>query len=741
MEVALDRPLATPFTYAVVEAHGDACAPGVRVLVPLGPRKEVGVVVGPGDPTAVDASKLRPVAAVLDPEPVVGPALLELTRWMAEEYACSWGEALAAILPAPLKRARAPRRTLEVRVPDDVRAEAEAALVALEDKAPQQHKCLRLALDVDGWVRVSELVRKLDASHDAVRGLERRGLVELRSVEAAGFELPGSDRERPPPESLGVEQARALELLELGLEQRGGSFLLHGVTGSGKTEVYLQLIRRALDRGRGAIVLVPEISLTPQTVGWFAARFGEVAVLHSRMTDAQRLAAWRRVRRGELRVVVGARSAIFAPVRDLGVIVLDEEHEPSFKQNNVPRYHAREVALERGRREGAVVVLGSATPSLESFAATRSGAATRLTMNERVGGGELPVVSVVDMRLEPADRFAPIFSRELRQRLDETLERGEQGILFLNRRGHSPVLWCHACRTVVRCPDCSAPYTWHRRIDRLVCHQCAREERVPRDCPSCTAPGLRMLGVGSERVERALRALLPRARAARMDSDTMHRHEDYERVLSAFGRGEIDFLVGTQMIAKGLDFPRVTLVGIVSADTSLHLPDFRAAERTFQLLSQVAGRAGRAELAGHIVVQTESPEHPAIRAAARHEYESFAEPELELRRELGLPPTGRLLRAVFECEDAAKVAAVADAAVGELRERLAALDPDAGRATVLGPVPAPLELLRGRHRHHCLVKAPHGSDAFACARSTLLERSRHSGAVRVLVDVDPMAML
>ena len=736
-EVAIDRPLATPLHYRLSPEFAETCRPGMRVAVPLGPRREVGVVVGLADESPIDPKRVREVLAVLDPEPIVDSGLLELTAWMSAEYACSHGEALAAILPAPLKRERAPRRLLEIRASP----EAAANLAPLEEKAPQQYRLLRTLIEIEGWTRVADLVRKLDVARDGCRALERKGLAELRSVEQDGFEMPPEDVARFEPERLSRQQAEALSRLEMGLDLGGGAYLLHGVTGSGKTEVYLRTIASALERGRSAIVLVPEIALTPQTVGWFRSRFGEIAVLHSRMTDGQRLHAFRRLRSGEVRVAVGARSAIFAPVRDLGVIVLDEEHEPTFKQNNVPRYHAREVAIERGRRAGAVVVLGSATPSLESFEATRAGKLQHILLTERVGGGRLPKIGIVDMRTEPQDKFGAIFSRQLRQELVTNLKRREQSILFLNRRGHSPVLWCHACRNVARCPDCTAPFTWHRRIDRLVCHQCAREERVPKECPACTAPGLRMLGVGSERVERALRALLPTARIARMDSDTMHRQEDYQRVLSAFGRGELDCLVGTQMIAKGLDFPRVTLVGIVSADTSLHLPDFRAAERTYQLLSQVSGRAGRSELEGRILIQTETPEHAAIRAAQSHDYNAFAEAELDLRREMSLPPFGRLLRLVFEDEDAARAANAAVGLCTRLRESLASLPEGEPRGVLLGPVPAPLALLRGRHRHHALFKTPFGATAFDRVRELALAEARSSGRTRLLVDVDPMAMM
>lgn len=736
VDVALDRPVRTEFSYAVGSDLVAAAQPGVRVRVPFGSRREVGVVVAVRDFDGSEqgATRMRAIEDVLDAEPVVDRPLLELTRWIAEEYGCAWGEALAAILPAPLKRARGVRKVWMARATSAATPEVVAEL---EQRSPEQHRLLRTLAGIEGEVGLRELTNKLGLSDSPARTLARKGLIELRMVEVATFGEVEADTDRARPEQLTEEQSLAVEAVAGAVERREArAYLLEGVTGSGKTEVYLRAIERALAAGRSAIVLVPEISLTPQTVGWFRSRFGDVAVLHSGLTDAQRLATWKRVRTGELRVVVGARSAVFAPVADLGVIVIDEEHEPSFKQGNVPRYHAREVALERCRREAAVCVLGSATPALETWHAAREGRMERLHLSRRVGSRPMPQVDVIDMRTEPAGGPGAIFSRVLRQLLEQTLAKGEQGILFLNRRGFAPVLWCPGCRTVARCGQCDVPLTWHRRIDRLVCHLCHHEESVPRNCRTCSAPGGRMIGAGSERVESALKELLPRARVARMDSDTMHRREDYERVLQAFGAGELDFLVGTQMIAKGLDFPRVTLVGIVSADTSLHLPDFRSAERTFQLIAQVAGRAGRADLPGRIVVQTENPEHPAVRFAARHDFASFAEAELQSRRELGYPPFGRLVRAVFEDEDGSRAAQGADAVVRRLNQELAGSD-----AVVLGPAPAPLALVKGRYRHHCLVKLPAGSPSLGRARDLLLEAAAGTSRPKVLVDVDPMGML
>ncbi|HEV8112514.1 MAG TPA: primosomal protein N' [Planctomycetota bacterium] len=734
-DVAVNRPVRCEFTYGVPEELRAVARPGVRVAVMLGGKREVGVVTGLRVEPGVDVAKIRPLARVLDEAPLLEPDLLELTRWIASTYACSWGEALAAALPGAFKGETSARTVATVSV---ATGKGTADLVALEAKDPKQHRLLRTLIEIGAPIEVREICRRVQLSASVVASLARKGLVVVDRRAARTDPLLAAIDARPRPEVLSADQAVALDAISK--EQRAGrhaTFLLQGVTGSGKTEVYLRAIETALELGLGAIVLVPEIALTPQTVGWFRSRFGEVAVLHSRMTDAQRRDTWLRVQRGDVRVVVGARSAVFAPVRKLGVVVVDEEHEPSFKQDGAPRYHGRDVAAMRAKLQGAVCILGSATPSLETWTASREGRIARLLLRQRVGGGRMPRVEIVDLRTEKPEGKGPVlFSRRLQHLLRGALERKEQSILFLNRRGFAPVLWCAACGETVRCGMCDVTLTFHRRIRRAVCHSCCTEIAPPAACPSCTAPGLRYLGAGSERIETELAKLLPGARIRRMDSDTMIRREDYETTLDSFGRGEIDVLVGTQMIAKGLDFPRVTVVGIVSADSSLHLPDFRAAERTFQLLSQVAGRAGRGELAGEIVVQTTSPAHPAILTAARHDFEAFAAAESRLRAELGYPPHGRLLRVVVEDKDETKVVETSRACA-ELVRRL----PDATGVAVLGPAEAPIAMVRGRHRHHVLVKSPIGDAGFDAAREALRKFADSTQRPRVILDVDPASML
>ena len=732
--VALNRPLDCEFTYEVPSELSAGAVPGARVAVQFGPKREVGVVVGRDTSCDLPPAKVRPLSAVLDERPLLSEELLALTRWMAKRYACSWGEALSAVLPAGLKRERSRR---VIRMIHPTATATEEALKELAKTSEKQHRLLRTLLEIGGKVEMRELTRRLNLSDAPAQTLAKKGLVVIERVEVSSDPLASGQTDRGRPERLTDEQAACLERIVPAVEARAGkTFLLRGVTGSGKTEVYLRAIEAAVEAGRSAIVLVPEIALTPQTVGWFRSRFGEVAVLHSRMTDAQRLDAWLGVSTGEVKVVVGARSALFAPVVDLGVIVLDEEHEPSFKQGSVPRYHARDVAVERARLEGAVCILGSATPSLESRARAATGEFERIELPKRVGDMPMPAVEIVDMRAEPRSKADPgIFSARLKLLLGSCIEREEQAILFLNRRGFAPVLYCSSCREVVRCEQCDVSLTWHRKIDRAVCHSCCEERKRPASCPSCTSPALQYLGSGSERVEEALRDLMPSARVARMDSDTMHRREDYEETLEAFGRGELDVLVGTQMIAKGLDFPRVTLVGIVSADTALHLPDFRASERTFQLLAQVAGRAGRSELGGRIVVQTEAPAHPAVTHAAAHDYDSFALAEDKVREQLGYPPHGRLIRVIFESEREAAVTDCAASLGALLKTEL-----EGSGAVVLGPALAPFAQLRGRHRHHLMVKLPN-EEAAERATEALRRLAAAEKTVGVKVDVDAVSML
>lgn len=585
-----------------------------------------------------------------------------------------------------------------------------------------------------------------------LRGIEEAGVLtlttrEVRSDAAEQVRILDEDREPRPPTAT---QAAALDALTAALDADGYSgFLLHGVTGSGKTEVYLQAAAHVLDQGQGAIFLVPEIGLTPQFLARFRARFGEeaVGVLHSGLTERERFDEWVRIKRGAARLVIGPRSAVFAPVRDLRLLVVDEEHDGSYKQEEGLRYNARDVSLTRGAMEQAVVVLGSATPSLETLHLTRTGKLGLLSMPERVSNRPLPPVEIVDLREHPSDDpDAPgaLLSPPMRDALEENLESGGQSILLLNRRGFATVVLCSTCGTHFRCEDCDVSMTYHGRRHQVMCHWCGRTLRMPDACPACKGKGtLRLTGRGTERLEEEMLALWPEMRVDRMDADTTRSRSSHRRILDRFRDGDVDVLVGTQMVAKGHDFPKVTLVGVLHGDAALHLPDLRASERTFQLVAQVAGRAGRADRPGRVLVQTWHPEHHAIQRAAEHDFAGFVERELPLRQGLGYPPYARMtmLRVSSPEESRAHKAAWR---CKELIDRAAPHLPN-GRLRIRGPAPAPMYRVKGRYRWQLLVTAPDHK-----AMSTLLhltgEAFRAAGKeagkdTRVVIDRDPVAML
>jgi primosomal protein N' (replication factor Y) len=547
--------------------------------------------------------------------------------------------------------------------------------------------------------------------------------------------------------------------------------LLHGVTGSGKTEIYLQAIAQALEQGKGAIVLVPEISLTPQTVERFKARFSSgklktlVAVLHSHLSAGERHDEWHKIRQGRARIVIGARSAIFAPVEPLGLIIVDEEHEHTYKQEEAPRYHARDVAIMRGQMENAVVVLGSATPSMESFYNCKRGKFTLLELPERVDNQKMPFVRVVDMRQAMRDgKGPPLFSPQLKEAITQRLERGEQTILFLNRRGYSTSLLCPLCGYVANCPNCSVSLTYHRTEQKLACHICGHSEKVPAACPEpkCKNPAIRFAGTGTQKVEEVLAKLFPKARVKRMDADTMKRKDDYRHVLGDFRAGKIDILVGTQMIAKGLHFPNVTLVGIIYADSALHQPDFRAGERTFQLLTQVAGRAGRGEVEGEVFVQAFTPFHPAIQYARRHDFVGFYEQEIEFREQLKYPPASRVALLTLKGRNEEKVKFSAEHLKRQLEKRLKgrggagnplpAADPfadngarEAARPSrfkdliIAGPAPAPLLRAENFYRYQIMLRT-RAMSALSRELAKMLESLTLPEEVSLAVDIDPVSL-
>ena len=732
VQVALNLPLRREFTY-VLPPHAVA-RPGNRVRVNFHGRALGGVVTAVTTSCDLPPAKVKPIEAVLDDEITIPPTLLELARRMAVTYGCSLGEALDAMLPSVAKR-RGQRRIphVQLKAPFDL---AQRAVLELEDQHQEQSRVLRTVLEFGGPLPILDVRRRTNTSDSPWQTLVKHGLLQKVMLAEELEELVPAPEEAAVRHALNEHQQRAVDLVVgkvQGREHR--TFLLHGVTGSGKTEVYLRILEAVRVLGRSAIVLVPEISLTPQTVGRFASRFPDVAVLHSGLTDAERGRQWQRLLQGRAKVAVGARSALFAPVQDLGLIVVDEEHESSFKQDSTPRYHAREMAIQRGEIEKAVVVLGSATPTLESIGKAKRGVYELLTLPQRAGAGRLPKIVVQDLRAEPkeARRAGVVLSRTLLVMMEERLKARDQVLLFLNRRGFAPVLLCPSCGEAVKCEHCSVSMTWHARQGRLVCHWCCHEKRRPEKCAACQHAPMHELGVGTERLEAAVKERFPAAIVARMDADTMAERGAHERVLGAFRKKHIDVLIGTQMIAKGLDFPDVTLVGVVSADTGLFVPDYRAAERTFQLLHQVAGRAGRGEKAGTVVIQTFCPDNYAVQAAANNDYASFVQQELQFRKVTGYPPFARLLRVLAEARQEREAQDLLQAAVKPLRDL-----PD---VEVLGPAPAVIARIKEQWRWHTLVKAftPAAFTAAMAAVGTVEDLGTRS--CRVTLDVDPSSLM
>ena len=670
--VSLEIALRKEFDYLIPPGLAGQIEVGSRVQVPFGPRKIFGYVTALAEESAVANLKLiLRVAGASRGAGLVTPKVLKLARWIAEYYCCAPETALKSVLPEAVRKEESGwRERLFVR----------ALPVGGEfPKLPKRQQEVWNIIEERRELPMTELVGLAETTAATIRKLEDRGLVEIAAQISERDPYAREHILTTQPLPLNPAQAVALEKIKAAMDKSPSTFLLHGVTGSGKTEVYLQALAHALEQGKGALVLVPEISLTPQTVERFKARFSSgklqtlVAVLHSHLSAGERHDEWHKIREGRARIVIGARSAIFAPVEPLGLIIVDEEHEHTYKQEEAPRYHARDVAIMRGQMENAVVVLGSATPSLESYYNCKKGKYTLLELPERVDNQKMPHVRVVDMRQAAyKEKGTPIFSPQLKEAITQRLERGEQTILFLNRRGYSTALQCPKCGYVAQCPNCSLALTYHRPEQKLRCHICGFMDAVPAACPNakCRNPAIRYAGLGTQKVEETLAKLFPHARVRRMDADTMKRKDDYRKTLGDFRVGKTDILVGTQMIAKGLHFPNVTLVGIIYADLALHQPDFRAGERTFQLLTQVAGRAGRGDVEGEVFVQAFAPFHPAIQYARRHDFTGFYEQEIEFREQLKYPPVSRVALLTLKGRNEDKVKFSAEHLKRELEKML-----------------------------------------------------------------------
>ena len=736
--VTLELALRKEFDYAIPPEMAAQVDVGSRVQVPFGARKVLGCVTALAEESA--HARLRPILKVIGAQTLITPRILKLARWMGEYYCCPPEIALKSVLPEAVRKEQAGwRERLFVRA---------LPIHGEFPKLPKRQREIWNIIEERRELPLQELLELAETTAATVRHLEDKGLVAI-SAEISERDPYAREHILPTqPLALNPTQTRALAKINEAMDSAPGDsapsrvFLLYGVTGSGKTEVYLQAIAHALQQGRGAIVLVPEISLTPQTVERFKARFSSgplqtlVAVLHSHLSAGERHDEWHKIRQGRARIVIGARSAVFAPVEPLGLIIVDEEHEHTYKQEEAPRYHARDVAIVRGRMESATVVLGSATPSLESFYNCRRGKYSLLEMPERVDNIKMPVVRVVDLRQAMRrGQGIPIFSPQLKEAIHQRLDRKEQTILFLNRRGFSTSLQCAQCGFVAECPNCSVSLTYHRKAQILCCHICGHTGPVPAVCPNkdCRNPAIRYAGLGTEKVEDTLFKLFPEARIKRMDSDVLKRKDDYRRILGDFRAGKIDILVGTQMIAKGLHFPNVTLVGIIHADLALHLPDFRASERTFQLLTQVAGRAGRGDIEGEVFVQSFTPFHPAIQYARRHDFAGFYEQEIGFREQLKYPPLSRvaLLTLKGRNEDKVKLSA------GHLRRELEKALTDTKDLLIAGPAPAPLARAESNYRYQIMLRAPQMT-AVSRRLAVLAESLSLPEDVSLSIDIDPV---
>src|SRR6478609_1642295 len=736
VRVIVDRAIHRELDYSLPENLMNRVGVGSRVRVPFREKSALATVVAVTEQS--EAKGIRLIEAIIGDGPVLSEPLLELARWIGTYYCCPIETVMRSMLPQVIRRAEVGwKKQLFVHPRHNIDQDE---IEKLRRRAPRQAELLEAISKLEKPIRAAELLRQTALDNQTLRALVKRGLAELR--EEAVVRDPHGDEQFIATSNLVLneEQTHALNEVVQALDAPANAkpILLHGVTGSGKTEIYLQAIREILKQNRTAIVLVPEISLTPQTVERFKSRFSEsqddVAVLHSHLSEGERHDEWHKVHSGRARIVIGARSAVFAPLKNLGLIVVDEEQETSYKQEEAPRYHARDVAVVRAKIEKAIVLLGSATPSLESYQNALTKKYRLATLTQRVDNCQMPLIRVIDLRQEPRSGRAPILSEKLRNAIAARIAKREQTILFLNRRGFSTSLLCSKCGKARDCPNCSVALTFHRSMSRLNCHLCGHTAAVPRKCPECGQEALIYVGFGTEKVESTVAQIFPNAVVKRMDADSMTRKEAYRETLRAFRAGKIDILVGTQMIAKGLHFPNVTLVGIINADLALHLPDFRAGERTFQLLTQVAGRAGRGETPGEVFVQSYTPFSPSIQFARHHDFAGYVEQELEFRERCDFPPFKHAVLITIHSAHQERGKFSAET----LRRRLRDALPE--EFMVAEAAPAPLEKLSGQYRFHILLRGNAIMRLSRLIRETL-EKLPMPEDVAVAVDVDPYQLL
>ncbi|MBR3795830.1 MAG: primosomal protein N' [Clostridia bacterium] len=692
------------FTYRVPQ--GMKLCPGMRVHVPFGRQHRIeGVVVGMTEDCDLPESRVRDVSDTLEDYPAVLPALLELAKDIKATSFCTLAQALRLMIPAQMRGERIREKTKEMAVLT-VDPAVRGQVIASQARAPKRAAILKLLVNSEnGELSCEELRAQLGDYRTALQALVKMGFARIEKREVMRSPYGAMERLAQADPELTAQQKEVLSSLLPAMDAGEGAFLLYGVTGSGKTEVFIRAVRHAAQQGKTAIVLVPEIALTPQMVMWFRSRFGEdAAVLHSRLSPGERYDEWRRIRRGDVRVVIGARSAIFAPLENIGLIIIDEEHEASYVADNTPRYDARELAKMRCAREGAVLLLASATPSMRSFALSGRGDLTLLEMPRRVKNRPLPDVHVIDMRQELAQGNRSVFSGAMLDGLKRCMDAGKQAILFVNRRGYATFVSCRSCGYVVNCSQCDVSMTYHSTEGILRCHYCGQEQNVPSVCPECASKYIKYFGTGTQRVEEEVRRFFPDVPVLRMDNDTTRAKDAHEHLIAQFRRGEARILVGTQMIAKGLDFPNVTMVGIIAADAMLNLPDYRSAERTFQLLTQVAGRAGRADTPGEVYLQTYDPEHYAIETASRQDYRAFYETEMHRRRRALYPPYTLIARLLYEADREQDASREAESAMRQMEAFLERRSYLRKYVISLRVMPCPVKRIKGKFRWQVTLK-------------------------------------
>ncbi|SDC57735.1 MULTISPECIES: primosomal protein N' [unclassified Candidatus Frackibacter] len=741
-KVVVDVPVSDvdkPFTYLVPMELRDQIEIGYEVEVPFGHRNLTGYVVGIKEELDIEIDNLKEIVKLKSSLPLFNNEILALAKWISEYYQSHLITVLKAVIPSGHRNEKEKRIVRLSHSLDKV----EEKLEKLNNRAYKQKEVLRYLLENQHQnLNTTALAKAVDTSSGTIRRLHEKGLITYERMTVKRTPYSEVDFESTEHLELTSEQQIALDKIEgLLKESNANTMLLKGVTGSGKTEIYLQAIDKTLHSGQEAIVLVPEISLTPQTVERFKSRFGsKVAIYHSRLSEGERYDEWLRMKKGKASIVVGARSAIFAPFNNLGLIIIDEEHETSYKQSTHPKYQTRDVANKRAELNDALTVLGTATPSLESYYQVQVGNYKFANLDKRVDDKPLPPVEVIDMREELKVGNKSMFSNKLAEAIEDRLVKNEQIIIFLNRRGFSTFVLCRECGFVLECPNCDVSLTYHADQTLLRCHYCDYQREVPDICPECESRYIKYFGVGTQKVEKAIRDEFPTARLLRMDVDTTTRKGAHQRMIDRFKNEEVDILLGTQMIAKGHDFPKVTLVGVITADTALNFPDFRAAEHTFQLLTQVAGRTGRGEVTGEVIIQTYTPEHYSIQLAKEHDYEAFYELEINFRRELRYPPLSHLINLIIKGEEEVAVSKIANQLGVVLEQKI---KEDNFKIDVLGPVPAPLSKLRGEYRWQIILKGDNIKQMRRVNQRSIeiINDNSNLGSVTINVDVDPIGML